>query len=231
MHAEIVGTTLPVLEIRLDPGDDLVAEPAQLSWMRGPVRLNTKMMTAGAGGLFGVFGRALAGGGLFMTEFTVEGGPGEVAFAARVPGTIHAVGVEPGRGMLIHRNGFLCATGGVELGIGFQQSLGAGIFGGNGFILQRLTGQCTAWVELGGETVVKDLAPGEQIFVHPGHVGMFEERVGFEITTVPGVRNMLFGGDGLFLAVLTGPGRVWLQTLTLPGLAHALMPYLPQGSR
>ncbi|MQT12777.1 AIM24 family protein [Segnochrobactrum spirostomi] len=231
MHAEIVGTTLPVLEIRLDPGDDLVAEPAQLSWMRGPVRLNTKMMTAGAGGILGVFGRALAGGGLFMTEFTVEGGPGEVAFAARVPGTIHAVGVEPGHGMLIHRNGFLCATGGVELGIGFQQSLGAGIFGGNGFVLQRLTGRCTAWVELGGETVVKDLAPGEQIFVHPGHVGMFEERVGFEITTVPGVRNMLFGGDGLFLAVLTGPGRVWLQTLTLPGLAHALAPYFPQPPR
>ncbi len=117
----------------------------------------------------------------------------------------------------------------MQLGTGFQQSLGAGLFGGNGFLLQRLSGACTAWVELGGETIERNLAPGETIRVHPGHVGMFEERVTFSITTLRGISNIFFGGDGLFLAELTGPGRVWLQTLTLPNLAHALAPYLARG--
>jgi len=136
------------------------------------------------------------------------------------------VPVQAGRGYLIHKHGFVCGTEGVQLGTGFQQSLGAGIFGGNGFLLQRLTGACTAWVELGGEVIERTLAPGETIRVHPGHVGMFEERVGFGITTLRGISNIFFGGDGLFLAELTGPGRIWLQTLTLPNLAHALGPYL-----
>ena len=126
----------------------------------------------------------------------------------------------------MHRHGFLCGVQGIQLTIGFQQSLGAGIFGGNGFVMQRLGGVGTAWVELGGEIVSHDLAPGEELLVHPGHVGMFEERVGFDITTIRGIANALFGGDGLFLAQLTGPGKVWLQTLTVPNLAHALTPYI-----
>jgi uncharacterized protein (AIM24 family) len=127
---------------------------------------------------------------------------------------------------MIHKHGFVCGTAGLQLGTGFQQSLGAGIFGGNGFLLQRISGYCTAWVELGGEVIERRLAPGETLRVHPGHVGMFEESVNFGITTLRGISNIFFGGDGLFLAELTGPGRVWLQTLTLPNLAHALAPYL-----
>ena len=134
--------------------------------------------------------------------------------------------VAPGAGYLIHRHGFLCATAGVELGIGFQRSLGAGIFGGDGFIMQRLSGQCKAWVELGGEVITYDLAPGETIQAHPGHVGMFTETINFDVTLLPGISNMFFGGDGLFVARLTGPGKVWLQSLTLPNLAHAIAPYL-----
>ncbi len=111
----------------------------------------------------------------------------------------------------------------------FQQSLGAGIFGGNGFLMQRLAGACRAWVELGGEVVTYDLAPGEVLRAHPGHVGMLEESVGFTITMMRGIRNIFFGGDGLFLAELRGPGKVWLQTLTLPNLAHALSPYMGSG--
>ena len=130
---------------------------------------------------------------------------------------------------MIHRHGFLCATPGVELSVGFQQSLGAGIFGGDGFLLQRLAGNCQAWVELDGEVVTYDLAPGESLRVHPGHVGMFEGSVQFGITRIQGIRNMLFGGDGIFLAQLTGPGRVWLQSLPLANLAHALSPYLNTG--
>jgi uncharacterized protein (AIM24 family) len=113
------------------------------------------------------------------------------------------------------------------LTVGFQQGLGAGVFGGDGFILQRLSGSAQAWVELGGEVVSYDLAAGESLRVHPGHVGMFESGVNFEITRIKGIKNMLFGGDGIFLAQLTGPGKVWLQTLTISNLAHALAPYLP----
>jgi uncharacterized protein (AIM24 family) len=116
----------------------------------------------------------------------------------------------------------------VELNVGFQQSLGAGIFGGDGFLLQKVSGTGHAWIELDGEVVTYDLKPGETLRVHPGHVGMFQESVSFQITRVPGIKNMLFGGDGIFLAALTGPGRVWLQSLPLSNLAHALQPYLPR---
>ncbi|HTZ71307.1 MAG TPA: TIGR00266 family protein [Acetobacteraceae bacterium] len=226
MDAKITGSTLPVLEVALNPGDKLVAETGQLSWMTAGIELNTTHATAGAGGFLGAIGRALSGGGLFMTEYTAPYQPGLVAFAAKIPGQMVEVQVQPGRGYLIHKHGFVCASEGVQLATGFQQSLGAGIFGGNGFLMQRLSGACRAWVELGGEVVTYDLAPGEVLRAHPGHVGMFEESVGFNITTIRGIQNMIFGGDGLFLAELRGPGKVWLQTLTLPNLAHALTPYL-----
>ncbi len=226
MQSRITGTTLPVLEIGIDPGEVIVAAPSQLSWMTANVQMRTTTATAGATGLWGAITRAVSGGGLFMTEFTAQGGSGGVAFAAKVPGEIRQLEVQPGRGYLVHRHGFLCATAGVELTTGFQRSLGAGIFGGEGFILQRLSGACTAWVELGGEIVSNELAPGETLLVHPGHVGMFEESVSFDITMIRGIANALFGGDGLFLVQLTGPGRIWLQTLTMPNLAHALGPYL-----
>ncbi len=226
MKTKITGETLPVLEIGLEAGDMIVAEPGEFSWMTGNVTLNTTPMTAGAKGVLGVLGRALAGGGLFMTEYSAAGGNGMVAFAAKIPGQIVQIEVTPGQGYMIHRHGFLAATQGLELSMGVQRQLGAGIFGGDGFVLQKVAGTCSAWVELGGEIVTYDLQAGESIQVHPGHVGMFEERVAFDITTLQGIRNVFFGGDGLFIARLTGPGKVWLQTLTLPNLAHAIAPYL-----
>jgi uncharacterized protein (TIGR00266 family) len=226
MKARITGTTLPVLEIGLEQGDKIVSEPGQFSWMSPNVNLQTSAMAGGAKGFFGVLGRALAGGGLFLNEYQTTGGRGMVAFAAKVPGSIMEVQVQPGRSYLIHRHGFLCGTEGLELSIGFQRSLGAGIFGGEGMVLQKLGGTASAWVELGGEVVTYDLAPGESLNVHPGHIGMFEESVNFDITMIPGLKNALFGGDGLFIARLTGPGKIWLQTLTMPNLAHALIPYM-----
>ncbi len=226
MQSKIIGTTLPVLEVGLEPGDTIVAEPGEFSWMTANIALNTTTMTAGAKGLLGVLGRAVSGGGIFMTEYTSTSANGMVAFAAKIPGQIVQLDVSPGRGYMIHRHGFLCASKGVELTMGFQKQLGAGIFGGNGFVLQRLAGTCSAWVELGGEVVTYDLKPGETLQVHPGHIGMFEESVNFDMTMMKGIRNALFGGDGLFIARLTGPGKVWLQTLTLPNLAHAIGPYL-----
>jgi uncharacterized protein (TIGR00266 family) len=226
MDQRIVGTVLPVLELTLAPGESIVSEPGELSWIGSTIELRTTTQTAGAKGFMGVLKRAVAGGGIFLTEYTARGAPGLVAFATKVPGQILPVEVSPGRSYVIHRRGFLCGTLGVELSIAFQRSLGAGIFGGDGFVLQKLGGTAQAWIELDGEIVTYDLAPGETLRVHPGHVGMFEESVSFGLTTVPGIKNALFGGDGLFLAALTGPGKIWLQSAPLPTLAHALQPYL-----
>jgi uncharacterized protein (AIM24 family) len=135
--------------------------------------------------------------------------------------------VSPGTDYRVHQHGYLCGTAGVELSIAFQQSLGAGLFGGEGFVLQRVAGQGSAWVEIDGEVVSYTLAAGETLRVHPGHVAMLDQTVTFEITRIKGIKNMVFGGDGIFLASLSGPGQVWLQSLPLPNLAHALTPYLP----
>ena len=226
MKHTIAGTTMPVLQIGLDPGEIIVAEPGEFSWMSDNMQMNTTTQTAGAKGFFGAIGRALSGGGLFMTEYSPAGGPGLIAFAAKVPGSIQQLDVPAGHSYMIHKHGFLCGTQGVSLAIGFQRQLGAGIFGGDGFIMQKLAGPCTAFVELGGEAVVYDLRPGESIQVHPGHVGMFQDSVNFDMVMMRGIKNALFGGDGLFIARLTGPGKVWLQSMTVPNLAHALSPYL-----
>ncbi len=228
MRSKIIGTALPVLEISLDPGERIVGVPDQLSWMSGDIEMTTSTAGGGAGGLLGLLSRAVSGAGLFMTEFHALRGPGNVAFAAKLPGSMIEVEVAPGRGYLAHRHGFVCGTPGIELSSAFQQSLGAGLFGGEGFVLQKLAGSGAAFVELGGELVAYTLQPGQELLVHPGHVGLFEESVSFEVTMIRGVRNALFGGDGLFLVRLAGPGRVWLQTLSVPGVAHAVAPYLPQ---
>jgi uncharacterized protein (TIGR00266 family) len=228
MQTKIQGTTMPVLEVQLDPNESVFSESGELSWMTASIQMTTHTQMGGGGGLFGVLKRVAGGGSLFMTEYRATQYPGEVAFATKVPG--HIVPVELGQGAeyMVHRHGFLCATDGVTIGVGFQQSLGAGIFGGNGFMLQRVGGQGTAWLELSGELIMKNLAAGETLLVHPGHVGAFQASVGFQITMVPGIRNAIFGGDGLFLAVLTGPGQVWLQTLPISRLAHQISEYLPR---
>ncbi len=231
MQSRIVGTTMPVLEFLLQPNDAVISEAGELSWMSSSINMTTHTQMMGGGGFLGAFKRVVGGGSLFMTEYRAWGAPGEVAFAARVPGHIVPVEVQPGHEFYIHRHGFLCATEQIQLGVGFQQSLGAGIFGGDGFLLQKLTGIGTAWLELSGEVVVKDLQPGETLRVHPGHVGAFQGSVNFQITVVRGLKNMIFGGDGIFLAALTGPGRVWLQTLPISRLAHQLQHYMPSGTR
>ncbi len=220
---------MPVLELLLDPGESVISEAGELSWMSQSIAMTTHTQFGGGGGFLGAIKRIAGGGTLFMTEYQAQGYQGEVAFATKIPGHILPIEVNPGHEYMIHRHGFLCATPQIQLGVGFQQSLGAGIFGGDGFLLQRITGNGTAWLELSGEIVVRDLKPGETLRVHPGHVGAFQSQVAFNITRIQGIRNMFFGGDGIFLAALTGPGRVWLQTLPLSNLAHALQPYLPSG--
>lgn len=231
MEHRIVGTTMPVLELLLQPNEMVFAEAGELAWISMSIQLRTGTSVGGQqGGFMAVLGRALAGATIFMTEYTAYGGVGMVAFCAKLPGQIVPLEIAPGRGYLVHRHGFMCGTHGVQLSVGFQQRLGAGVFGGTGFRMQRLTGQGMAFVELHGEVVQYDLQAGNTLRVHPGHVGLFEESVDFNVTTMPGVRNALFGGEGLFLATLTGPGRVWLQSMSLPHLAHAVAHYLPHPS-
>lgn len=228
MQTRIQGTTMPVLDVQLEPNESVFSESGELSWMTASIQMTTHSQMGGGGGLFGVLKRVAGGGSIFMTEYRAVQYPGEVSFATKVPG--HIVPVQVGQGMeyLVHRHGFLCATPQVTISVGFQQSLGAGIFGGSGFLLQRISGYGMAWLELSGELITKNLAPGEVLLVHPGHVGAFQSSVGFQITTVPGIKNLIFGGDGIFLAVLTGPGTIWLQTLPISRLAHQISEYLPQ---
>jgi len=231
MDHKIHGTTLPVLEMMLAPGEKIFAESGELSWLTSSIQMTTGTSVGGQqGGFFGALKRALSGGTFFMTEYTAMGAAGTVAFATKLPGAFLPLQLEGNRSYMVHRHGFVCGTPGVQFTIGFQQSLGAGIFGGEGFILQNIAGRGFAYVSLSGEVVTYDLKPGETLRAHPGHVGMFEQSVQFQMTTVPGIANKLFGGDGLFLVALTGPGRVWLQSLPLPNLAHALAPFLPQRS-
>jgi uncharacterized protein (TIGR00266 family) len=227
MQTRIQGTTMPVLDVQLDPNESVFSESGELSWMTSSIQMTTHTQMGGGGGLFGVLKRFAGGGSIFMTEYRAMQYPGEVSFCTKVPG--HIVPIQLGQGMeyMVHRHGFLCATPQVTISVGFQQSLGAGIFGGSGFLLQRIGGIGMAWIELSGELVQKNLAPGEVLLVHPGHVGAFQASVGFQITMVPGIKNMIFGGDGIFLAVLTGPGTIWLQTLPISRLAHQISEYLP----
>jgi uncharacterized protein (TIGR00266 family) len=231
MQSRILGTTMPAVEFLLEPNESVISEAGELSWMTSSIQMTTHTQMGGGGGLMGVFRRVAGGGSLFMTEYRALGAAGEIAFATKVPGHILPVELSGGMEYMAHRHGFLCATPQVQIGVGFQQSLGAGIFGGDGFLLQKISGHGTAWLELSGEVIVKDLRPGETLRVHPGHVGAFQSGVNFQITRIAGIKNMIFGGDGIFLAALTGPGRVWLQTLPIARLAHALREYMPSAGR
>ena len=232
MQADIKGTTMPVLEVTLEQGEQVISTHGELSWMTPNIQMS-QHMSGGASGTPGGHGhlmqglkRVLGGGGLFLTHYEAMTGPGMVTFAAKLPGHIMPTDIAPGQAYFVHRHGWLCGTPGITPSIGLQQTFRGGLWGGDGFILQKLEGQGRAWIELSGELVHYTLAPGQTLMVHPGHVGMFEGSVQFSMTRVPGIANVAFGGDGYFLVALTGPGQIWLQSMPLPVLAHALEPYL-----
>jgi len=228
MDAQIRGTTMPVLEVRLDPGESVIAESGELGWMSETIELETSTAFGGADGVLDAAKRSFGGASFFMTRYSATTAPGFVCFPVKVPGQIFQVPLGPDHEYVIHRHGFLAGTTGCELATAFSpDKLGSGLLGGFGFLLQRLTGTGHAWIELSGELTEYALQPGQTVRVHPGHVGMLEGTVAYELTTVPGIKNKVFGGDGLFLLRLTGPGKVWLQSLSLPALAHALAPFLP----
>jgi uncharacterized protein (AIM24 family) len=229
MDAEIKGTTMPVLEVTLQQGEQVVSTHGELSWMTPNIQMSQHVSSGHGGGLMQGLKRVMGGGGLFLTHYEAVSGAGMITFAAKLPGHIMPVDIAPGQEFFVHRHGWLCGTPGLTASIGLQQSFRGGLWGGDGFILQKLDGEGRAWIELSGELVHYTLAPGQTLMVHPGHVGMFEGSVQFAITRVPGIANVAFGADGLFLVALTGPGQVWLQSMPLPVLAHALAPYLAHG--
>jgi uncharacterized protein (AIM24 family) len=227
MQEQIHGTTMPVLSIHLEPGESVVAEVGEFSWMTDAIQMSTGIASDAAGEpLMGAFHR-VSGSPLLTSTYTAQGGPGTISFAAKVPGSILPVDVGPGTEYMVHRHGFLAGTPGLEISVGFRQSFRAGIFAGEGFVLQRIGGRGRAWAELSGQVIPHELAPGESLRVHPGHVGMFQMSVAFQVVRVPGITNRYFGGDAHYFAELSGPGTVWLQSMPLPQLAASLVPYLP----
>lgn len=223
MHYEIKGTTLQTLEIFLDSGESLFTESGGMAWMRG----NIEMSTNAKGGLLKGLARSLAGESLFLTTFTSKSGESMITFTPEAPGSIIPVPLGPNETRICQKDAFMVAQDSVSLEIHFRRKLGSGLFGGEGFILQKLTGPGLAWVEIAGEVSEYNLKAGETMQVDPGHIAMYEPSVNYDIQRVKGVKNILFGGEGLFLATLTGPGRIWLQSLPLSNLASKLMQYMP----
>jgi uncharacterized protein (AIM24 family) len=208
MEEQVLGTALPVLSVCLGPGESVIAEAGEFSWMTDSIQMVST--------------------GMAMSTYTATDSAGIIAFAARLPGSILGIDVGPQQEYLVHRHGFLAGTPGIGVTAGFRQSFPAGIFAGEGFVLQRVAGHGRAWAALAGEVIRYDLAAGQSLRAHPGHVGMFSASVSFQVMRVPGITNRYFGGGAHHFAVLSGPGAVWLQSMPLPVLAASLAPYLPQ---
>ena len=222
MKYSIEGEPLPVVICELEAGETMITESGAMSWMSP----NMKMETTSNGGVGKMFGRAFSGESLFVNRYTAEGGNGMIAYASSFPGSIRAFEIAPGQEIVAQKRSFLAATAGVDLSIFFQKKASSGFFGGEGFIMQKLSGQGLAFLEFDGYVKQYELAPGQQIVVDTGYLAAMDPTCSIEIKTVPGIKNMLFGGEGLFNTVVTGPGRVWLQTMPVPQLAGAVQPYI-----
>lgn len=222
MRYSIEGGSLPVVICQLDPGEAMVSESGGRTWARGDVITEA----SSEGGAKKMLGRVLSGESLFMSRYTARSAA-EIAFASSFPGRILAVELAPGRSVICQKRAFLAATAGVSLSIQFNANVGRGLFGGEGFIMQRVTGPGVVFLELDGHTVEYNLAPGERIVCDTGVVAMMDETCGMDVQMVKGVKNMLFGGEGLLDTVVTGPGRVCLQTMTISQLAKLIIPYIP----
>jgi uncharacterized protein (TIGR00266 family) len=224
MEFRISGTMMQTVEIDLRPGETVYSQTSCMCWMNDLIDMDTHT----GGGLFSGFMRSLGGGSFFITDFTSRGA-GHVAFAPRFPGTIMPIALQAGQSLICRKETFLVAEKSVQLEIAWQQRLGAGLFGGEGFVLQKVTGPGTVFLDLSGEVVERDLAPGERLLVNAGHVGIMDPTVTFDIQMVKGFKNILFGGEGLFLATLTGPGHVALQSMPIMNLAEEIARHMPGG--
>lgn len=220
MRYEIKGGSFPVVVCTLSSGEQMITEKGSMVWMSP----NMAMETVG-GGLGKMFSKAFSGESMFQNIYTANGA-GMIAFGSSFPGQIKALNIAPGREMILQKSAFLASEAGVNLSIHFKKNFGVGFFGGEGFIMQKLSGNGTAFIEIDGELVEYDLAPGQKIVVDTGYVAGYTVGVQMDIQQVPGLKNKLLGGEGLFNTVLTGPGHVWLQTMPIYGVASAISPYI-----
>ena len=226
MQYKITGEPMPVVTCELNAGESMLTEKGSMVWMSP----NMEMKTSGGGSLGKAFGRMFSGEAIFQNIYTASGGPGMIAFASSFPGSIRAVEITPERPLVVQKSGFLASEQGVELSVFFQKKAGAGFFGGEGFIMQKLSGRGIAFLEVDGHAVEYDLRAGEQLVVDTGNLAMMDATCSVDIRMVKGVKNILFGGEGVFHTVVTGPGRVVLQTMPVSGFAAALAPFFPSGN-
>ncbi len=224
MQYRIEGETLPVVVCDLAQGEEMMCESGSMSWMSP----NIKMETTSNGGLKKAFGRMFSGENLFQNRYTAVNGSGMIAFASSFPGSVKAFEISGGNEIILQKRSFLAGEGGIELSVFFNKKLGAGLFGGEGFIMQKISGSGIAFAEFDGHVVQYDLNPGQQLVVDTGHLAAMTASCSMDIQRVKGAKNIFFGGEGLFLTTVTGPGTVWLQTMPLVNVANALIPFIPQ---
>ena len=222
MQYSIEGDSLPVVICALESGERMMTESGGMSWMSP----NMKMETSSGGGIGKMFGRMLSGESLFVNYYTAVGGPGMISFASSLPGAIRAFNISPGNEMICQKSSFLAATDGVELSMHFQKKIGSGLFGGEGFIMQKLSGTGTAFVELDGSVKEYNLQAGQQMVVGTGHLAAMTASCSISVVTVPGIKNMFLGGEGFFNTVITGPGTIYLQSMPIMSIAGALSPFI-----
>ena len=225
MEYKIEGAPLPVVVCQLSAGETMITERGSMSWMSP----NMKMETTSNGGLGKALGRMFAGEAIFQNRYTAQGGPGMIAFASSFPGAIRAFEIGSGRELIVQKSGFLASEESVRLSVFLQKKLGAGFFGGEGFIMQRRSGQGVVFAEFDGHVMEYDLAPGQSMVIDTGYLAAMDATCSVEIQSVPGVKNMVFGGEGIFNTVVTGPGRVYLQTMPISAVAGAIRPFIPTG--
>lgn len=225
MRYEIKGEPMPVVICHLAAGESMITEKGSMVWMTPNMQMST-----GAGGLGKAFGRMFSGESIFQNTYTAVGGEGMIAFASSFPGSILAIPITPNNPVIVQKSGFLAAETGVELSVFFQRKFRAGLFGGEGFIMQKLSGNGMAFIEIDGTAFEYQLADGQSMIVDTGNLAMADATCSIDIQTVKGVKNILFGGEGLFNTVVTGPGRVTLQSMPISAVAAALIPHMPTNS-
>ena len=237
MKYEIIGEPMPVVVCDLEVNEAMITERGSMVWMSPNMKMET-----GAGGIGKAFGRMFSGESMFQNTYTAQGGAGMIAFASSFPGSIKAVEIDPAHPVVVQKSGFLASEQGVELSIFFQKKAGGGFFGGGGispprffggegFIMQKLSGRGTAFLEVDGYAVEYELQAGQSMVVDSGNLAMMDATCTIDIQMVKGVKNVLFGGEGLFNTVVTGPGKILLQTMPVSGVAAALAPFFNTGSK
>ncbi len=225
MEYQIHGTVMQALEIKLTQGESIYTESGGMAWMTDGI----DMSTGTHGGIGKALGRMFSGESFFLTTYMCQAPQGMITFTPESPGKIIPLNLPAGHSMIAQKDAFMCAQDSVELTMHFRKKLGAGLFGGEGFILQKLTGPGLAFVEIAGEVQMVELQAGQRLKVDPGHIAMYEPTCNYDIQMIKGVMNWLGGGEGLFLATVTGPGKVWLQTMPLSNLASKLGRYISAG--